>query len=216
MLVPQIRRAVSVRGFLLMAAGLLASLALTAQAASPQEKADTPHEIVELVTEELLAIVRKYDGGEKNPEAYFAEFQEVLEPVVDFAYIARVVMGPQGDNATDEQIREFAQVFRQGLVRTYSRGIAGYVDSDIRVVPPEQDISGERRVNVRQEVRHRGNRHRLSYTMARNRAGEWKLINLVLDGVNLGRSFRSQFAEAARRYDGDIDRVIQNWLEDLS
>ncbi|MDQ2078267.1 phospholipid-binding protein MlaC [Marinimicrobium sp. ABcell2] len=215
MLVTQIRRFISVRTLWLMAAALLASLAFTVQAGNPQDKADTPHEIVKLVTDDLLQVVRKYDGGEKDREAYFAEFEETLEPVVDFAYIARVVMGPQGDDATDEQIREFAQVFRRGLVRTYSRGIASYVDSDIRVVPPEQDISDERRVTVRQEVRHRGSNHRLSYTMAKNRAGEWKLINLVLDGVNLGRSFRSQFAESARKYDGDIDKVIKNWLDDV-
>lgn len=199
-------------GLLLM----MASLVLSAQDESPQQEADTPHEMVELVTEQLLNIVRKHNDGELDSEAYFAEFEQTLEPVVDFGYIARVVMGPHGEDATDEQVSEFAQVFRRGLVRTYSRGIAGYVDSNITIVPPEEDVAEKRRVNVRQDVRHEGSTHRLSYTMAKNRAGEWQLINLVLDGVNLGRSFRSQFAEAARKYDGDLDQVIENWLDDVS
>lgn len=199
-------------GLLLM----MASLVLSAQAESPQQEADTPHEMVELVTEQLLSIVRKHNDGELDSEAYFAEFEQTLEPVVDFGYIARVVMGPHGEDATDEQVSEFAQVFRRGLVRTYSRGIAGYVDSNITIVPPEDDVAEKRRVNVRQDVRHEGSTHRLSYTMAKNRAGDWQLINLVLDGVNLGRSFRSQFAEAARKYGGDLDQVIENWLDDVS
>lgn len=199
-------------GLLLM----MASLVLSAQAEDPQQEADTPHEMVELVTEQLLSIVRNHNDGELDSETYFAEFEQTLEPVVDFGYIARVVMGPHGEDATGEQIEEFAKVFRRGLVRTYSRGIAGYVDSNITIVPPADDDAEKRRVNVRQDVRHEGSTHRLSYTMAKNRAGEWQLINLVLDGVNLGRSFRSQFAEAARKYDGDLDQVIENWLDDVS
>ena len=195
---------------------MMASVVVFAQAESAQQKADTPHEMVELVTEQLLSLVRKYNDGEVDTEAYFAEFEQTLEPVVDFDYIARVVMGPHGEDATDEQIADFAKVFRRGLVRTYSRGIAGYVDSNITLAPPEDDVAEKRRVSVRQDVRHQGSNHRLSYTMAKNRAGEWQLINLVLDGVNLGRSFRSQFSEAARKYDGDLDRVIDNWLDDVS
>lgn len=195
---------------------LMACLVLPAHADSAQQEADTPHEMVELVTDQLLNIVRKYSDGELDSEAYFVEFEQTLEPVVDFGYIARVVMGPHGEDATDQQIGEFAKVFRRGLVRTYSRGIAGYVDSDITIVPPAEDVSEKRRVSVRQDVRHQGSTHRLSYTMAKNRAGEWQLINLVLDGVNLGRSFRSQFAEAVRKHDGDLDRVIENWLDDVS
>lgn len=190
-------------------------LAVAAQAeATAQEKAETPHEIVELVTEELFGIVRKYDGGSKDPDAFHAEVTKALEPVVHFGYIARVVMGPHAKEASDEQVRQFAEVFKRGLVRTYARGIAGYVDSDIKVAPPSGDISGEDRVSVQQNVRHRGSNHRLSYSMRKNSAGEWWLINLVLDGVNLGSSFRSQFNEAARKHDGDLDKVIDTWLDE--
>jgi phospholipid transport system substrate-binding protein len=35
--------------------------------------------------------------------------------------------------------------------------------------------------------------------------------NLVVENVNLGQIYRSQFESAARRYKGDLDRVIENW-----
>src|SRR5690625_5212271 len=131
---------------------MMASVVVFAQAESAPQKADTPHEMVELVTEQLLSLVRKYNDGEVDTEAYFAEFEQTLEPVVDFDYIARVVMGPYGEDATDEQIADFAKVFRRGLVRTYSRGIAGYVDSNITLAPPEDDDAETRRVSMRQDV----------------------------------------------------------------
>jgi phospholipid transport system substrate-binding protein len=69
-----------------------------------------------------------------------------------------------------------------------------------------------RRVSVDQEVSDKGNTHKLSYTLKLNDAGEWKLINVVLNGVNLGDSFTSQFDQAMIKNDKDIDKVIATWL----
>jgi len=40
--------------------------------------------------------------------------------------------------------------------------------------------------------------------------GEWKLLNVTLDGINLGSTFRSQFAQAMKKA-GDVESVIVNW-----
>ena len=39
----------------------------------------------------------------------------------------------------------------------------------------------------------------------------WKLINVVLDGVNLGKTFRSQFAQAVKEHEGNLDAAIAGW-----
>ena len=49
--------------------------------------------------------------------------------------------------------------------------------------------------------------------MAQNNSGEWKLINVVLNGINLGKSFRDQFAQAMRQNDSNIDKVIATWAQ---
>ena len=38
----------------------------------------------------------------------------------------------------------------------------------------------------------------------------WKLRNVVIDGINVGLQFRSQFADSMRRH-RDIDAVIRSW-----
>ena len=49
--------------------------------------------------------------------------------------------------------------------------------------------------------------------MARSKtSGDWKLINVVMDGINLGKTFRSQFEQAVQKNNGDIDMVIEKWL----
>lgn len=200
------------RGFALMAAVLSFSVGQANAVDAPDTKQE-PHEIVSQVTEKMFAVVEKYDGDESDSEAYYSEIEQLLEPVVNFPFIARVVMGSHGENAADQQIKGFAEVFKKGLVRSYAKGIASYADSEITVVPSDKDVADARRVTVSQEVRHEGSVHKLYYTMQRNSDGEWKLINVILDGVNLGRTFRSQFSQAMKNQDGDLDKVIATWLD---
>lgn len=199
--------------------GLVLTLSLLAMASMGQAavdpKEESPHRLVEEVTREMFAIVEEYNGGQNDSEQYHKEITRLLEPVVDFDFIARAVMGGYRKDASDEQARRFAQIFKKGLVETYAKGIAGYVDSEVKVLPPSKEDANKRRISVYQEVRHEGSVHQLSYTMVQNRADEWKLINLVLDGVNLGKSFRSQFQQAAKQQNGNLDKVINNWLDEV-
>ncbi len=179
---------------------------------SEQQPVPTAHEIVQHVQDQLMQTIA--DSRElinNEPDRYYAAVEEVLDPVVDFRFIARVVMGAHAKQASPEQRAKFLKVFKGGLVSTYARGMASFADYEIVVLPPNGDISGQRKVNVAQEVRGGEGVNRVSYTMARNRAGEWKLINVVLNGINLGKTFRSQFAQAMKKSEGNLDKVIADW-----
>ncbi len=188
-------------------------LLVSSQAFATEEKALGPHDIVEQTTETLLQVVREHKG-KTDSEGFYKAVTEVLEPVVHFGWIARTVMGDHAEEASREQMQAFGRVFKEGLVKSYARGIESYVDHPIRVLPPDEDPGDSRRVVVHQEVKDGGKTYRLSYTMGRNRDGQWQLLNVMLDGVNLGRTFRSQFAQAMRQHDGDLDQVIAHWLSD--
>lgn len=214
---------------LLVVCALFALLAGSAVAASEPVKAeqqtspaaDVPqfdsaaHNRVQQVTVDLLAtIASKSQYLESEPEVYFSAVDTVLGPVIDFDFIAKVVMGRYGKSATAEQKTLFAQTFRRGLVETYARGMAGYANENIVILPPSGDVGSQRRVSVRQQVSSAdGDTHTLTYTMALSKTtGEWMLINVVMDGINLGKTFRSQFEQAVKKNNGDVDTVISQWL----
>ena len=44
--------------------------------------------------------------------------------------------------------------------------------------------------------------------------GTWKLRNVVINGINIGLQFRSQFANYMQKYRNDINEVIANWNVD--
>lgn len=190
--------------------GVLLSLAMmvVAPIASAAEK--TPQAIVEQATTDMLAIVKKHNAATKKSDAYYADVQKTLEAVVDFPFIAKAVMRKSAKTATPEQIEKFTAVFKNGLIKTYAKGIANYAESEIKTLPVNVAADATR-VSVDQEVNDKGSTHKLSYTLRKDN-GEWKLINVVLNGVNLGESFTSQFDQAMIKNDKDIDKVIETWL----
>ncbi|MCP8900182.1 MlaC/ttg2D family ABC transporter substrate-binding protein [Gilvimarinus xylanilyticus] len=195
-------------GLMVFAQRFWLALVLVGLSGFAQAQAADPYDIVADVTDQLVSAARQYnDDGDKA--TFDKKVLAALEPVVAFDYIAHVVMGNYHDDASDAQRQAFAETFKTSLVETYAKGIATYADSDIELQPGE--VGDKSRVTVEQQVRYQGATHKLAYSMGKNRDGEWKLINLVLNGANLGNSMISQFKQMAGKYDGDIDKVIANW-----
>ena len=48
-----------------------------------------------------------------------------------------------------------------------------------------------------------------------NDQGKWKLINIVINGVNLGLTFRNQFYSLMKSESNDIDLVIEKWITSI-
>ena len=198
---------------------VLAGSALAAEAkdtgtadASAAVEAQTPHQLVESVTNELLETISEHrDSFDEDPNQFFDALDCLLAEVIDFKWIAYRVMGSYGKQATPEQRDRFAEAFKQDLIETYGRGLVAYGDQSIVVIPPKEDISGQRRVKVVQEIRGTDGVFPLVYSMGLSREGKWKVTNVVINGINLGKTFRNQFVQRAQKLGGDIDQVINNW-----
>ena len=51
----------------------------------------------------------------------------------------------------------------------------------------------------------------LQYQMFLNENDEWKLKNISLAGINLGRQYFTQFSALMSQHDDDIDSVLDAW-----
>jgi phospholipid transport system substrate-binding protein len=49
--------------------------------------------------------------------------------------------------------------------------------------------------------------------MRRGKAQTWRMQNLVVEGINIGLNYKSQFAAAMKdpQHQGDLDAVIDAW-----
>ena len=171
-----------------------------------------PYGKIEHITADLLQIIGDHQQGyPDNQGDYFNELTVLLNSTVDFKFISRSVMGRFAKQATPEQRNLFIEKFRRGLVETYGRGLINYGNQKIHLLDRKSLQDGQRRLTVKQEIRSEGDIFPLHYSMARKKTGEWMVINVVINGINLGKTFRSQFAQAAQKSGGDLDTVIAEW-----
>lgn len=217
-----------ITAFIALAVGLLASplWAAEAQAATTQVSA---HEVVEQTTQRVMAIITEAQGYfDEDPERFYGEIEKVLDDVVDFDSFARGVMGKYASKRmymtlqSDEEkkqfvarMRRFSDTFREGLVRTYAKGLLAFNGNRIEVLPPAEDVAIGDSVTVVQQIYGDAEKpYVVHYKLRQDRAGEWKLRNVTIEAINLGKVYQSQFASAAKLYEGDIDKVIDNWTVD--
>jgi phospholipid transport system substrate-binding protein len=184
---------------------------LSLQPGLAQDLSD-PAQVVFQVTTDVLEACQQYrDEYDENPEAYFAAIEVALGDNINFQRMAYLVMDAAYYRAsTAEQKAEFVEVFQKSLVRTYSKGLLGIDQADFAVMSVE-GAEGAQTVTVKQELKSGSNEMDLDYSMRREPDGRWLLVNVVIDGINLGSTFRNQFAQSARKFDGDIDLVISSW-----
>ncbi|MFT5420824.1 MAG: phospholipid transport system substrate-binding protein [Candidatus Endobugula sp.] len=172
---------------------------------------DDPHRLVEETTTQVLALLKTGIDPIKEPDEFVLQLSAVLDPVMAFNYIAKGVLGVHAEKASPEQQKQFSLSFKKGLVSTYGKGLSGFQDVDISVLAPAKPVGEARRTTVVQEVRSASGVTKVSYSMAKNRQDQWKVINLVLNGINFGQTFRGQFAAAVEKNNGDLDKTIHQW-----
>lgn len=207
-----IRRALTVLFFpltLLLASMVPATAAGTAAASG----LPPPHQVVEKATREVLdRIVRDRPLFRKEPAHLNLIIEENLVPYVDFDRIARRIMAKHFQQATSSQRTRFQQVFKDSLIRAYGTALADYNDQRFVVLPPGRGDVEADRATVRMEVTlSDGKVYPISYSMFLDAKGAWKLENLVLNGINLGLTYRNNFSDLMQQNRGDIDKVIQAW-----
>ena len=56
----------------------------------------------------------------------------------------------------------------------------------------------------------------VTFQMVRDGAGIWKARNLIVNGLNLGLTFRKRFADVMEQSAGNIDKAITAWSPDAA
>ena len=214
------------RGFITFVGIWLMSLATTSMGAVASEQVQgSAHEVIRVMTSQIMAVVAEADDyAEEDPERYYQAIDELVGEVIDYRGFARKVMGPYASKkhyrSLDERGREklrgqlvrFTEVLRTNLVTTYSKGLLAFSGSRIELSDSGREQSGQKTVSVKQLIYSDGSQpYVLMYQMGLDKNSQWKLRNLIIDSINLGEIYKNQFQAAARKQNGDLDAVIDNW-----
>lgn len=165
----------------------------------------------------VLEVVKKYNqnGSEGDRQAYLEEVGEVLEPLIGYTVIVSRIMGPELlESSTREQKLRFLEVFKRSMINTYAGGLYNFGSFEVELLPSENESENtvrNTRVNLN-VISPDGQEYPMVQSVYYSReADDWKMQNVIVNGVNLGVTFKSQFDQIYRDTGGDLDATIDEW-----
>ncbi len=132
--------------------------------------------------------------------------EDVIYPHVDFNRISALVLGKLWRSASAEEKTEFKKEFQTLLIRTYSRAFVEFKDWSVRFLPLNME-NGDRKVIVKTEILQPGIQPiAVNYRMLLSK-GEWKVYDIIIEGVSLVTNYRTSFKNEVKRT-GSLQAVI--------
>ncbi len=144
-------------------------------------------------------------------EVLTSEIDMLMDTVVDFPYISKLVMGKYYRKASADDRTTFENVFRTTLMKTYAKAIVSFNIDTYEIIAPKKRSPKPDKQIVTVEVTSDANKKYTVVYYMRKKAGEWRLVNVVLDGVNLRLTFKNQFADIAQKQRGNVSKAISSW-----
>ncbi|MCP2076252.1 UNVERIFIED_ORG: phospholipid transport system substrate-binding protein [Pseudomonas lini] len=191
---------------------LLAALPLMGNAMA----APSAHEIIQDTTTRLLAdLAANKEKYKQDPSAFYNALNGIVGPVVDADGISKSIMTVKySRKASPEQMTRFQENFKRSLMQFYGNALLEYNNQGI-TVSPAKDENGNRTSVDMQVKGSNGAVYPVSYTLEKIN-DEWKVRNVIINGINIGKLFRDQFADAMQRNGNDLNKTIDGWAGEVA
>ena len=177
---------------------------------------ENPYLFIDSNAQQMVSVLTENsDLFNSDRESYENKIKEIFEPMIDFRRVAASVMGKKYYLlSTKTQRADFVEIFKDSLLDTYAETLAQWGDSTISTHFSDDQIDYKiKTIEVKQTLNTGSSQYPISYKL-RKGDGEWKIVNIIINGVNLGLTFRNQFQALAISNNEDIESTLNNWVSD--
>jgi len=157
----------------------------------PARSAQSPSEVVTGTSEAVIAVLKQQALSKAEKRT---RIEDIVLRSVDFDTLSKLTMARNWTKLSTAQQEEFRQEFRRHLSATYGRRIDDYRNETVTVLGTREESRGDQTVKTRIN-RGGGTADVLVDYRLRKTDGEWKIIDVVIEGVSLVANFRSQFQD---------------------
>lgn len=141
-------------------------------------------------------------------------FRRLLTSAFDVDTISRIVLGRYWRVATPAQRVEYRRLFEDYIVATYARRFADYSGETMTVMgsrATKQDVTVVRtRIDMA-----KGEPIKVDWLVSTRKGGDGRVIDVVVAGVSMALTHRSDFAAVIKR-DGGIDGLLRQLREKIA
>ncbi|MCU4652490.1 ABC transporter substrate-binding protein [Roseibacterium sp. SDUM158016] len=184
--------------------GLAAAVTLGAGLARPgKAMAQSPDEAAALVNRVVADVLSIINSG-RSEAAMIREFEGIFREYGDVPTIAASVLGPPARTATSGQMSAFSSAFQSYMARKYGRRFREFIGGQITVTGARPT---SRYVEVASRVSIPGRAPFAIDWRVWDRSGQSRFIDILIEGVSLVISERSEIGSMLDARGGSIDRL---------
>jgi phospholipid transport system substrate-binding protein len=180
------------RKILSFAAAVLITMGTSGQAAF----ATSPEQAASFLTKLADSTVAVLQSQEATLDVREAKIRALLHDNFDFYRIGRYVMGRAWKSATKAQQTEFLNLFRENLLRTYSRRLGGYVGQTFKIVGATP--LGKKDALVKTVITRRGAPPIRAGWRVRETTNGHKILDVMVSGLSMITTQRAEYAPVVK------------------
>ena len=172
--------------------------------------ADGPLELVHKTADDVLAVLKADDSIQQDKEKIYKLAEEKILPNFDLDRISMLVLGKTWRKINEDQQQQFKSEFKTMLLRTYAVALGKYKDQEIDFKPLRMEPTDKQATVKTQIIQEGAQPISVDYTLAK-KDDQWKVFDIVIEGVSLVTNYRSQFASEIKN--NGIDSLITKLAE---
>lgn len=172
--------------------------------------ADGPLELVHKTADDVLTVLKSDDSIQQDKKKIYQLAEEKILPNFDLDRISMLVLGKAWRKINEDQQQQFKSEFKTMLLRTYAVALGKYKDQQIDFKPMRMEPTDKQATVKTQIIQDGAQPISVDYTLAK-KDDQWKVFDIVIEGVSLVTNYRSQFASEIKN--NGIDSLISKLAE---
>lgn len=161
---------------------------------------ESPYTMIKNVGEQVFTSVGEAKAKDQINDANMQSIIEsTLMPYIDVTFASYKVLGTQLKKTTREQRSNFVDAMKANLVRTYSSALSQYNNQTVRY-EAHKSIGNKSMINIKTELlSDDAPTIDMVFKLRKNsKTGEWKAYDLIVEGISLIDSKRSELSTPLR------------------
>ena len=142
-----------------------------------------------------------------SPDEREREFRQLLTEGFHLEVIARFVLGRHWRRADEAEREEFGRLFEDYVVAAYARQLGDYAGQELKVGVgrPQSDRIALVDSHI---TRSQGEALKVQWRLRRYDGG-WRIIDVVVEGVSMAVTYRSEFSAVISSHGGQIAGLLE-------
>ena len=181
----------------------IASALLIVGFVTPVAAEQTPREVVQSTSDEVLAVLAEKDLSKQERRD---KVRTIVLRSMDFETLSRLVLARNWSRFTPAQQQEFMQEFQEHLATIYGRRLDDYRNEKVSIVGDRREPNGDSTVQTKILRGGGSNDIQVDYRL-RESNGQWKVIDFIVEEISMVANFRSQFQDIVAS--GGPEKLLQ-------